>query len=264
MMVRAAARLRDTLPPGLRRGIFRWGRFFGLPAPGSVFPSVEGALLALRRRGFSPRTCVDVGAYRGEWTRMFRDIFPAARVLMVEAQEPLRAQLAPFAARSGGAVEFEIGLLGPADGLKLAFHEMETGSSVFAESSSVPRRIVERESRTLDALLAGRPAYRPLSFLKLDVQGYELQVLEGARETLASTEAVLLEASLVPINAGCPLVAEVLAYLQQRGFRLVDFCSQIRRTDGVLWQTDLLLLHERSAFLPDPSLTPSNWSDVPS
>jgi hypothetical protein len=135
---------------------------------------------------------------------------------------------------------------------------METGSSVFAEQSPIERKTVKRATSKLDSLLANGK-YSSVDFLKLDVQGYELQVFEGASDALAHATAVLMEVSLVPINSGCPLIAEVIAYLNGFGFRVFDFCSQIRRQDGVLWQTDLLFLRENSPIVPSPSLTHDNW-----
>lgn len=75
-------------------------------------------------------------------------------------------------------------------------------------------------------------------------------MLKGGSRALSGAEAVLVEASLVPVNSGCPLIADVVDYLDKRGFRLFDFCSQVRRLDGVLWQTDLLFLRSGSQFLP--------------
>jgi hypothetical protein len=68
-----------------------------------------------------------------------------------------------------------------------------------------------------------------------------------------------LEASLVPINQGCPLIAEVMAFMSAAGFNLFDFCSQTRRRDGVLWQTDLMFLREGAAFSPPATLSRDNW-----
>jgi hypothetical protein len=68
-----------------------------------------------------------------------------------------------------------------------------------------------------------------------------------------------METSLVPVNSGSPLFAEVIQFLAERGFQLFDFCSQVRRTDGVLWQTDLLFLRSNSRFAPKPELTHEKW-----
>jgi hypothetical protein len=136
---------------------------------------------------------------------------------------------------------------------------METGSSVFAETSPYQRTTVQKTARSLDGILA-TGTHPVANFLKLDVQGYEVEVLKGASRALSQVEAVLMETSLVPINAGCPSFAEVVGFMAAAGFQLFDFCSQVRRTDGVLWQTDLLFLRRNSSFSPEPRLTHDNWS----
>jgi FkbM family methyltransferase len=256
---RIAYFVRSVAPTPVLRGIARAGFFFGAVVPGeSTFPSIYRSLQVLERLGFDPNFCIDVGAYHGEWTKIFKSVFPRAQVLMVEAQESKRPILDQVATRFDGEVTTKIALLGPRDGEPVVFSEMETGSSVFAEQSPYERKTVNKTTQALDTLLS-EGAHPRADFLKLDVQGYELEVLKGASRVLGEVEALLLETSLVPINAGCPLFAEVVAFVAGAGFRLFDFCSQVRRADGVLWQTDLLFLREGSRYLPDPRLTKENW-----
>ncbi|MCW8964857.1 MAG: hypothetical protein OQL16_13760, partial [Gammaproteobacteria bacterium] len=75
--------LKNILPRKLRRKIYRFGRSLYIE---DRFPSVEASLDALKQWGFEPTHAIDVGAYHGEWTRMFKQRFPAAAVIMVEAQ----------------------------------------------------------------------------------------------------------------------------------------------------------------------------------
>ncbi len=70
----------------------------------------------------------------------------------------------------------------------------------------------------LDALVLPVAATRWL--LKIDTQGFELQVLEGAQRTLSQCVGVQVELSLLPLYAGQPLFDEVLKWLAQRGFAL--------------------------------------------
>ncbi len=261
MLRRMAASIRGVLPYGVRKQIQRAGRFFAPPRlrglEGMTFPSIEGALWCLRRRGFEPCFAVDVGAYHGEWTTLFRSIFPQTSVLMVEAQEQKREMLQSACRRLGPSVDFRIALLGATSGQKVRFVEMETGSSVYEERSDYSRNALEKATITLDDLLTVDS--HPVDFLKLDVQGYELEVLRGAARSLGQAQAVLMEASLVPVNQGSPLVADVIAFMDENEFRLVDFCSQIRWRNGVLWQTDLLFVRASSEWIPEPRLTRDNW-----
>jgi FkbM family methyltransferase len=57
-------------------------------------------------------------------------------------------------------------------------------------------------------------------FLKLDVQGYERRVLEGAMQTMPRIVGVRVELSVSPCYVGEPSMGEMLAYLYDLGFRL--------------------------------------------
>jgi FkbM family methyltransferase len=58
--------------------------------------------------------------------------------------------------------------------------------------------------------------------LKLDVQGYELKVLEGGRETVADVDVIEVELSFAQLYEGQPLFDECLQDLRSLGFVLVD------------------------------------------
>lgn len=58
-------------------------------------------------------------------------------------------------------------------------------------------------------------------FLKIDTQGFELEVLKGAVKTLPRIEGALLELSLVELYDGQPLWTEVIEWLGQHNFELV-------------------------------------------
>jgi FkbM family methyltransferase len=258
-MVKAAFRsIRAITPIKLRRFFYKAGLFLGASLYPS-YPSIDGALKYLKEWGFEPTSAIDVGAYNGEWARMFKSIFPSSKVLMIEGQNDKSQILQEVCSFLKSDVVFEITLLGAKDGEKVRFVEMETGSSVFEEFSPYKRNYLEKELVTLDSLLARYQDFRNLDFLKLDVQGYELEVLKGASELLKRTEFVLMEASLIPSNNGCPLLSDVINFMSEKNFRLLDFCSQIRRRDGALWQTDLLFIKNTSKFMPRASLDARNW-----
>jgi FkbM family methyltransferase len=57
-------------------------------------------------------------------------------------------------------------------------------------------------------------------YLKLDVQGLELEALKGAKEVLRSIACIQAELSFVPLYEGSPSFTELIEYLSARGFRL--------------------------------------------
>ena len=72
---------------------------------------------------------------------------------------------------------------------------------------------------TLDDWLAGS-AFDEVHVLKLDTQGSELGVLEGAERELANVRVLEIEVELNPIYAGQPLFGDVDRFLRDRGFVL--------------------------------------------
>lgn len=62
------------------------------------------------------------------------------------------------------------------------------------------------------------PEARPADFLKLDVQGAELLVLEGAAATLADTLAIQSEVNFLPLYKGQALFADVDRFVRDHGF----------------------------------------------
>jgi FkbM family methyltransferase len=252
-------RLIKQITPRLVRGfVARLERFY---ASGSVdsFPSQEGAFYTLKKLGWNPKSCIDVGAYHGEWAKMFLSIFPNSKILMIEAQEGKRGILQKAAIESRNRLVYEMALLGANDGQEVSFIEMETGSSVYEESSSVKRAKTVKKLISLDSLVKKHPDFASTIALKIDTQGYELEVLKGCPNLLKLLDVVLLEVSLVNTNKGAPLFAEVVSFMTSNGFKLFDFCSQIRRKDGVLWQTDLLFIQVNSNIEIPTELTGKNW-----
>lgn len=249
------------MPTGARRLAYRAAAFFQPETTqdwSRGYPSAEATLRGMKARGFDPHFGIDIGAYDGQWTLMFRQEFPACRMLMVEGMESKAERLGQIRDASGGAIDFRIAVLGAKHGEPVRWVEMDSGSSALEEHSAYPRDVKTRTLTTLDELL-GRDSAR-VDFIKLDVQGYELEVLRGAPRAMEQAQAIYLEVSLVPINNGCPLIHEVLRFMDERGFRLLDFCSQTRRKDGVLWQTDLMFVKTGSPLVPEPVLNAGNWS----
>jgi len=215
--------------------------------------SVEWSLRNIAALGFQPRRIVDVGAYVGGWTRMAKAIFPGASVLMIEAQREREGNLRRVCDEFNGSVTYRMSLLGATHRERAPFYQLETGSSVLFEQSSIERTKVEYEMQTLDDV-AVEAGFDEVDLLKLDVQGYELEVLKGASRTLSGVQVILTEVSLLGVNKGAPLLREVIEFMSSRGFRVYDICSLIRRPlDGALWQSDLLFVREGHPLLASES-----------
>jgi len=76
-------------------------------------------------------------------------------------------------------------------------------------------------------------------FTKIDVQGYELQVLKGATNILSKIKGMKIELSLVPLYEGQLLFSDMLKYITNLGFELWDISPGFRdKRSGKLLQFD--------------------------
>ncbi|MBU1026761.1 MAG: FkbM family methyltransferase, partial [Candidatus Margulisbacteria bacterium] len=72
---------------------------------------------------------------------------------------------------------------------------------------------------TLDNCLLTQPGLA-LDFIKLDVEGADLDVLKGATSTLNAVKGIQVEVSFLERYVGAPLFGDVDAFLRERGFEL--------------------------------------------
>jgi FkbM family methyltransferase len=206
-------------------------------------PDMSVGLRLLKADGFSPAAAVDVGAFEGEWSRLCRAIFPEVHVLMVEAGQ---ARAAALAARCADDARLQVrhALLGSGV-MSVRFREQASNSGVVNDASE---DAVSMTTVTLDDVLTHGPFAGP-ALLKLDVQGFELEVLKGALATLATVEVLIVELSLIQLHAVAPDALDVQQWLARQGFRLFDICGFIRRpVDGALWQIDAIFVKRTSRF----------------
>lgn len=212
-------------------------------------PNMRAGLIRLRNRGVRPECVLDGGACVGHWTRLFHSIFPDAKILMVEPQLRHQETLSALVARRPSHLKFASTLLGPPGLGSVPFIVLDdegggTGSSVMPEISDVPRHIVHTPVTTLDSLVIEQGFGTP-DFVKLDVQGYEIEVLKGASQTLRHAAFVLLEVSISNYNEGSPLIHDIVQWMHGKGYVVYELFDLSRRND-VLVQVDLLFARARS------------------
>ena len=182
-------------------------------------------------------------------------IFPDANYLMIEANPEKEKDLAAFVDKHRGSnVAYEIALLDSHAGTDKVFHVMETASSALDEYTDQDAKSIRLPTKTLNDV-AKQHKFNKVSLMKLDVQGYELQILKGGEQLLANAEAILLEVSLLDIHKNVPLMRDVLNFMYEHQFVVYDICSLAARRplDRALWQTDLLFVKENSIYRQNKS-----------
>lgn len=79
-----------------------------------------------------------------------------------------------------------------------------------------------------------------IKLLKLDVQGYEIEVLRGAEPILDRVEFIYAEAQFQELYKKGPMFDEVYGFLNTRGFELVRMTSFRADDDGKLMECDMI------------------------
>jgi FkbM family methyltransferase len=195
-----------------------------------------------------PATIYDIGASVGSWTCLAKSLFPGARV---EAFEPQAANAEGFHEATfpwKNDVRLHACALGAADGTAdLQVMDFPDASSLLPMGEEGVRefKIATAGSQRvpvhrLDTLVASEALSLP-DLMKLDVQGYELEVLRGGERALQHARAIICEVSFREYYKGQPSFAEVVSFLEARGFRL-SALGMGTPLGAPLVQTDALFL----------------------
>lgn len=209
---------------------------------------MQALLEDLHSRNFAPTAILDVGANNSEWSRMAKSIFPKANCFMVEPQLEMEQPLRSFCEKHPGSKYFLAGAGASSGHMALTIWDDLAGSS-FLPATSFELQGMGKQRMvpiiTLNDLIASQQIPMP-QFVKLDVQGFELEVLKGGSQLFGSVEVFILETSCYRFMEGIPLFHEVVAFMAERGYVIYDFPGFLRRPlDGALGQVDVCFVLEQ-------------------
>lgn len=123
-------------------------------------------------------------------------------------------------------------------------------SDACPESSYVSS--AETDVLRLDQVFDSYVSSNDVAFLKIDTQGYETKVLDGAGAALDRVDGLLLELSLVPLYEGQALWKDIVEQLQNRGFKLWRVTPGFSDLDtGQTLQFDGLFVRSSKADAPE-------------
>ena len=208
----------------------------------------EEVLAHVKKLGFEPATVVDVGVAYG--TPELYQAFPDARFLLVDPLEEYAEAIGQVTATLRDA-EWVRAAAGPEPGeIEINVNRAPALSSTLGhwkgqDDGGTARTVpVVR----IDDLVAERSLPGPY-VVKVDVEGAELRVLDGAPKVLEQTELVLLEVNLFEFLPGQPQLHDVVAYMKSRGFVTYDFYGgHVRLLDDALAMTNMAFVREDGRF----------------
>jgi FkbM family methyltransferase len=188
---------------------------------------------------------LDVGANAGQYGELLREGGFAGRLVSLEPVAEAFEELERRAASDAGWEAVCVAASDVDGEITLNVTGDSRSSSVLARNDRfadkagwAPKESRSVAARRLDGLVGEllRPEER--AYLKLDIQGYERAVLDGAGDALARFDALELELSVTPLYEGQPSLAEMLPLLAERGFRPVCMEPILLDDDGLLMELD--------------------------
>jgi FkbM family methyltransferase len=222
------------------------------------FDAMAASLRSLRAHGYIPRVVIDGGANVGAWTRLAAAVFPEAQFHLIEPQFGCQAELArlgqsrrihPVVITRPGVCSIPLASI-RFDGLGTGAFAVKPGDK-FGEEVHV----ADYPATTLDALFGDIVSEGDRTLMKLDLEGHEIDALEGASALLPRIEVIISEVSFFDVYAqGHRLFSDVLTYLAARGFVLYDLAALAgRRRDNRLKMGDAIFVRNGSPLLDDAS-----------
>ncbi len=200
------------------------------------------------------KTIVDIGSNRGQFALAAREFQPDAKIISFE---PLSTPAAIYRAVFDGdarAVLHEVAI-GPSLETKKMHVAARDDSSSLLEMSATQKEnfrdqeevdLAEVQVSPLDRFVAPEDLVRP-AFLKLDVQGFELEALMGCESLIHHFDYIYCECSFVELYIGQKFGAEIIAWLATKGFDLVGLYNLLYDGDGRTLQADCLFIPQVSA-----------------
>jgi FkbM family methyltransferase len=175
----------------------------------------------LGRYGFNIATLIDVGVYQG--TPAIYDLFKSARLLLVDPMPG--AQELAATALLGRNYTFVAAAAGAAEGTA-ELHVDGNYSSIEKRLGRAAANSVKVDVRTLDAIVAEHGLSKPFG-LKVDTEGYDLDVMKGATATLRDCEFVLVETNVRRRFEGAYRFSDMILTMRQNGFEAAELITPV-------------------------------------
>ena len=214
------------------------------------FPSGSYRMLLKYLKDNSITNCFDVGANTGQYANFIRYAGFKGKIFSFEPQSKAFEQLNKKAKRNAQWQVYNIGL-GNADGKSVInISKNSVSSSILDINKSLVATAPETEYISKEEIHINRLDtflkeinFTDRFFLKIDAQGFESKILEGAAGCFNSISALQLELSYVSLYKGEKLFDEMKEFIESSGFYLSSLESGFTDPQsGRLLQVEVVFL----------------------
>lgn len=229
-----------------------WGyRFLRATGLDNSTRNVKPFMRQLASQGFVPSAIMDIGANHGGWSDTVRGVFPGARFLLIEPQAEMVPFLAQFCGRTAGSEYVQAGAGAQSGAETLTIWDDLQGSAILSDEVHALTPYGERRTIPIVTIneLVDSGRFPVPDLIKIDVQGFEMAVLQGATAVLGHTEAFIIETSLYDPLGGRPTFYQVVEFMEAAGYAIFDFAElRHRASDHALAQLDVCFVRKNGVL----------------
>ena len=200
--------------------------------------------LTLKEFNFQPKHIVDIGANHGTWTRETLNYFPHAFYTLVEPQSWLKESIKDIL-EENNKINFHPFGAGKSEGsFHFTIHDRDDSCSFrynSEEAKGKGYKQIEIPVITLNTLLSDSNLPTP-DIIKIDAEGMDLEVLDGASNFFGITEVFMVEAGVMNKSFDNSFI-KLINYMDENGYCLFDI-TDINRPfqPKVLWLVELVFV----------------------
>lgn len=208
----------------------------------------------MKALNFQPNFIVDIGANTGTWTREALKQFPDSSYLLIEPQERLSVNFQDLL-QNPKIKYLPAGVGDKNDILKFTILDRDDSCSFIyseEEAAKMGYEQIEVPIKTLSSIIKDHNLGYP-DIVKIDAEGLDLEVLDGASDLFGKTEVFMVEAAVQSKIYQNSLI-RLINRMDEAGYELYDITDLNRPFDTpVLWLVEVVFV-KKNGILTQHSL----------